>query len=125
MISVAEASSPPMRNLHFTPRDFERVRRLIHARAGISLADSKRMREALSSIVVWLPVRQRLPMTYIGALIVSFVPEKVTWQTFDTSGAVRKMWFHTAAIRPELSASTLIVAFVVRATGVPLFAPEP
>ncbi|HKY90992.1 MAG TPA: CheR family methyltransferase [Nevskiaceae bacterium] len=38
---MTAASAVDARDFHFTARDFERVRRLIHRRAGIALADSK------------------------------------------------------------------------------------
>lgn len=39
--ATAERESPGTREFHFTSRDFERTRKLIYQRAGISLSDSK------------------------------------------------------------------------------------
>ncbi|HEY0846478.1 MAG TPA: chemotaxis protein CheR, partial [Noviherbaspirillum sp.] len=39
--SVRQNKQDSIKEFEFTPRDFERVRALIHRRAGIALADSK------------------------------------------------------------------------------------
>ena len=41
------------------------------------------------------------------------LPLKFVWHTFGTSGAVMKMWFHTAATAPPSSGVILIVDIVV------------
>src|SRR4051794_28672194 len=42
MMAARQIKFERVREFEFTPRDFERVRRLIYERAGIALADSKR-----------------------------------------------------------------------------------
>ncbi|TAM11743.1 MAG: chemotaxis protein CheR [Nevskiaceae bacterium] len=58
--SAAEAISPNERPFLYTDADFERVRKLIHAHAGISLADSKRD-------MVYSRLSRRLRATNIGS----------------------------------------------------------
>ena len=48
-------------------------------------------------------------------------PAKDALQLFGTSGAVRKMWFHTAATAPLFNGLTVTVAVSVFAIVEPVF----